>query len=112
MSDTDTLRSLQEERIGQIKALESLEGNDGWKLLQRVVEAQMLGLKQNLFNTRVESLDQAIQSAGNLAELTGMKTVLGLPQVMVESIRQELEAIRLEITQLEQDNGDGSDDLG
>ena len=82
MSLNDDLEKIRAEK----QEWQTLLDSPQWQKLKYGVEAQITGRRTGLDDLRPTSLDALIMAGSSMSEISGMKTVLTWPQIIIDQL--------------------------
>jgi hypothetical protein len=85
--------------------LQALVDSPGWVYLTAMADVQ-IGLRTSTMNAEAGGMDGMVAKEYATGEKAGMMLVLGLPQLQLGGINEEIEALKLEI---EEENDEEND---
>lgn len=90
-----------------LASLKSLEGNEGWKIIDTQLKANVQGVRQRINATAILSMDSAFTAATDHGILSGLTIAMVTHQTLIENLLADIEAVREELKSIEEDKTNG-----
>jgi len=90
-------RKQRDEILVEIHKLETLKEHPGWKKLEEAIHAQIRAQRNSVFQTQINSLDDAFGNCGMLAKTAGLQLTLLLLEQMIDDLKADLEIANEEV---------------
>jgi len=97
----DELRKEQEEMLTERKIWEDLLAFPGWSKFYHILTDQMRFTRKAFFDEELNTFDSAFRVSGQKGQVTGLQIAMATPTAAIESLDIDLEMIRAEITELQ-----------